>query len=207
MSDDLRTRRRWDGTARFYDLLTYGAERRWGPAKTELFARMRPGGRILFAALGTGLDIPFFPPDREIEAIDISPRMLERARPRVERYPGRIRARQMDIHALSFPDGHFDQVFTSCTFCSVPDPIRGLRSLHRVLRPGGALLMFEHTGSHYWPFNWLLDMCNPLCKSIGPEMNRDTVANVERAGFEIQKIDNLFLDVVKTIRARKPDPE
>ncbi|MBF0295221.1 MAG: class I SAM-dependent methyltransferase [Magnetococcales bacterium] len=201
---DAKTQRRWDGTALFYDLLAHGAERRWGPAKRALFSRMRPGARILFAALGTGLDIACFPPGMEIVAIDISPRMLERAGPRLAGYPGRIEARQMDIHELDFPDDHFEQIFTACTFCSVPDPVRGLKSLRRVLRPGGELAMFEHTGSRCIPFNWLLDMCNPLCRHIGPEMNRDTVANVEKAGFDVMSVNHLFLDVVKTITARKP---
>ncbi|MBF0263404.1 MAG: class I SAM-dependent methyltransferase [Magnetococcales bacterium] len=196
---------RWDGTARFYDLLAHGAEKRWEPAKRGLFARMRPDERILFAALGTGLDIVFFPPGRDIAAIDISPRMLERARPRVEAYPGRIEARCMDIGALDFPDQSFDQVFTSCTFCSVPDPMAGLAELKRVMKPGATLGMFEHTGSHLFPFNLLLEMCNPICRHIGPEMNRDTVANVRGAGFVIEAVIPHFLDVVKTIHARKPE--
>ncbi|MEO5340097.1 MAG: class I SAM-dependent methyltransferase [Magnetococcus sp. MYC-9] len=196
--------RRWDGTARFYDLLACGAEKRWAPAKTALFSRMLPNKRILFAALGTGLDIAFFPPARTIVAIDFSPRMLERAAPRVAAYPGEMETWCMDITNLEFPDNGFDQVFTSCTFCSVPDPIAGLRSLHRVMQPGAELAMFEHTGSRIFPFNLLLDMCNPLCRSIGPEMNRDTVANVARAGFHIVAVENLFLDVVKIIRAVKP---
>ncbi|MEO5333579.1 MAG: class I SAM-dependent methyltransferase [Magnetococcus sp. YQC-5] len=200
---DLKTQRRWDGTAGFYDLLAHGPEQRWEPAKRALFSRMRRGNKILFAALGTGLDIAFFPPDQEIMAIDISPRMLERAQPRVVRYMGRIEVRQMDVCVMDFPDGYFDQVFTSCTFCSVPDPIRGLESLHRVLKPEGELLMFEHTGSKILPFKWILDMCNPICRHIGPEMNRDTVANVRRAGFKVESVNNLFLDVVKTIRACK----
>ena len=44
--------------------------------------------RILFVAVGTGLDIQFFPPGRDIVGVDISERMLEKARPRVEAYPG-----------------------------------------------------------------------------------------------------------------------
>jgi hypothetical protein len=64
--------------------------------------------------------------------------------------------------------------------------------------------MFEHTGSHVFPFNLMLDVMTPLWKPIGPEMNRDTVANVEKAGFEIQKVKTVYLDVVKTIIARSP---
>lgn len=200
---NLKTQQRWDGTSRFYDLLAYGPERRWGPAKQTLFSRMQPNHKILFAALGTGLDIQFFPPNQTIIAIDISLGMLERAKPRVKNYPGHIEMRQMDIGKLEFPDNHFDQIFTSCTFCSVPNPIHGLKSLYRVLKPGGELSMFEHTGSKIIPFKWLLDLSNPLWKRIGPEMNRDTENNVLQAGFTIQTVNCLFLDVVKTIQAIK----
>lgn len=201
---DRSSAQQWDGTARFYDLLAQGAEKRWAPAKQALFARMGIDRKILFAALGTGLDIAFFPPGRNLLAIDISPRMLERAASRIAAYPGVIEAQVMDITALPFPDHTFDQVFTACTFCSVSDPHRGLTELYRVMRPGAELGMFEHTGSHFFPFNGLLNLCNPLCRHLGPEMNRDTVANVTGAGFLIQAVENHFLDVVKTIRAIRP---
>ena len=199
---DLPTRNKWDFSAGFYDLLAWGPERRWAPHKRELFANM--SGRVLFAAVGTGQDIPFFPPGRDIVGIDISPRMLAKAKARAAQYAGSLELRLMDIHALEFPDHSFDQVVTSCTFCSVPDPVAGLLALRRVLKPGGGLYMFEHTGSHVFPFSLMLDVMTPLWKPIGPEMNRDTVANVEKAGFEIRRVDNVYLDVVKTIVATAP---
>jgi ubiquinone/menaquinone biosynthesis C-methylase UbiE len=200
---DLPTRNKWDFSAGFYDLLAWGPERRWAPRKRELFAHMR--GRVLFAAVGTGQDIPCFPPGRDIVGIDISPRMLAKAKRRAAQYAGSLELRVMDIHALDFPDHSFDQVVTSCTFCSVPDPVAGLVALRRVLKPGGELYMFEHTGSHVFPFSLMLNVMTPLWKPIGPEMNRDTVANVKRAGFEIRRVDNVYLDVVKTIIATAPE--
>jgi ubiquinone/menaquinone biosynthesis C-methylase UbiE len=199
---DRPTRKKWDFSAGFYDLLAWGTERRWAPRKRELFANMH--GRVLFAAVGTGQDIPFFPPGQDIVGIDISPRMLARARARAAQYSGSLELRVMDIHALDFPDHSFDQVVTSCTFCSVPDPVAGLVALRRVLKPGGGLYMFEHTGSHVFPFSLMLNVMTPIWKPIGPEMNRDTVANVEKAGFEIRQVDNVYLDVVKTIIATAP---
>ncbi|MBF0285946.1 MAG: class I SAM-dependent methyltransferase [Magnetococcales bacterium] len=201
---DLATRRKWDGTASFYDLLTYGAEKRWAPVKRELFSRMVPDAAILFAALGTGGDIAFFPPGRNITAIDLSPRMIQRAKPKAETYPGRLQPLVMDLHALAFPDGVFDQVFTSCTFCSVPDPVAGLIALRRVMKPGAGLFMFEHTGSHHFPFGPLLDAVTPLMRPLGPDMNRETVENVRRAGFHLRTVRNHFLDVVKSIEAVAP---
>ena len=200
---DRPTRKKWDFSAGFYDLLAWGTERRWAPRKRALFANMH--GRVLFAAVGTGQDIPFFPPGRDIVGIDISPRMLARTRARAAQYAGSLELRVMDVHALDFPDHSFDQVVTSCTFCSVPDPVAGLVALRRVLKPGGGLYMFEHTGSHVFPFNLMLNVMTPLWKPIGPEMNRDTVTNVEKAGFEIRQVDNVYLDVVKTIVATAPE--
>jgi len=198
---DSLTKARWDRAAPTFDLMAgYGPERRWEPYKRELFSRMGHG-RVLFVAVGTGLDIPFFPPGRKLIGIDISDKMLEVAKPRIDAYEGELDVRAMDVHDMPFEDDEFDQVFTSCTFCSVPTPVKGLQALRRVLKPGGELHMFEHTGSRYYPFRLMMDAMTPLLRARGTEMNRDTVANVEAAGFELREVKHVFLDVVKTIHA------
>ena len=200
---DRVTQKKWDSAAGLFDLMNgCGPERRWAPVKRRLFSKME--GRVLFLAVGTGLDIPLFPPGRDITGIDISPKMLEKAAPRAAAYPGRLILRHMDVHDMDFPEASFDQVFTSCTFCSVPGPVRGLRALRRVLKPGGYLGMFEHTGSRIFPFNAMLGLMNPLVRRLGPEINRDTPANVRAAGFENVRVTNIYLDVVRIIEATSP---
>ena len=200
---DKHTQAKWDKAAPNFDLMAGGgAEKRWQPFKEELFANM--DGKILFLALGTGLDIPTFPTGKDITAIDISPKMLEVAQPRVDAYDGEIVSEVMDVHEMTYADASFDQVYTSCTFCSVPNPIEGLKSLRRVLKPGGELFMFEHTGSEYYPFKIMMNMMTQISRRMGPDMNRTTVANVQAAGFELKEVNNLFLDVVKIIKATNP---
>lgn len=200
---DVVTQAKWDKLAPNFDVMAgKGAEKRWEPFKRELFGHMRKDAKILFLALGTGLDIPFFPTGRHITAIDISPKMLDMAQPRIDAYDGQIDARALDVHQLDFAEHSFDQVFTSCTFCSVPNPVEGLRKLRGVLKPGGELYMFEHTGSAYYPFTFMMNLMTRLTSRFGPDMNRTTVANVRAAGFELVEVNNIFLDVVKTIEAR-----
>ena len=198
---DVVTRNKWDRAARNFDLMAgYGPERRWRPEKDAFFAKMGDG-RILFLAVGTGLDLQFFPPGRRIIGIDISEKMLEVARPRAERYGPTLELQQLDVHEMPFEDDSFDQVFTSCTFCSVPNPVKGLEALRRVLRPGGELHMFEHTGSRYYPFKIMMDLMTPLTKQFGPALNRKTVDNVRAAGFKLERVHLVYLDMVKTIHA------
>ncbi|NQV47791.1 MAG: class I SAM-dependent methyltransferase [Rhodospirillaceae bacterium] len=197
---DAITRNKWDKAAGIFDLMNgAGPEKRWRPVKEALYAKM--AGKILFLAVGTGLDIGCFPSGKDITGIDISPKMLEKAAPRVAAYDGNMTARVMDVHDMDFADASFDQVFTSCTFCSVPDPVAGLKQLKRVLKPGGGLYMFEHTGSRVFPFSLMMNLLNPVFRGLGPEINRDTVANVRAAGFEIRSVNNITLDMVKTIEA------
>ena len=109
----------------------------------------------------------------------------------------------MDAAHLGFADASFDTAVTSCTMCSVPDPVRALQELHRVLRPGGSLLMFEHVRSRNPAFGLALDWMTLWTRLSGTEMNRDTVQNAVAAGFRIISIGSAYLDIVLAIRAAK----
>ena len=193
------TRKKWDRASRTYDFTTRGDERRYGPAKRRLFERMRC--QCLMLAAGTGMDFRLFLPGLQIVALDISRAMLERAEPLAAEYPGRLSLLQMDAHRLGFRDATFDTIATSCTFCSVPDPVRGLRELHRVLKPEGRLLMFEHVRSRIGPIALMQDLLTPLSRRVGPDLNRDTLGNLARAGFRIVDEENAYLDIVKAVEA------
>jgi ubiquinone/menaquinone biosynthesis C-methylase UbiE len=200
---DMATTRKWDAIAKVYDWNSFGAELRWAPAKKRLFSHMGDG-KILFLAVGTGTEFQHFPPGKDIVGIDISQKMLKKAIPKALKYEGKIELIKMDARQLKFPDESFDQVFSSCTFCSVPNPIDALKELKRVLKPDGALRMFEHTASRHFPFRQLLNLMNPLAERLGPSLNRDTVSNVREAGFAVRQVSNIYLDIVKTIHAVKP---
>lgn len=199
---DTTTQHKWDKASRTFDLFTFADDRRLGSYKRRLFTKMQ-GGTLMVAA-GTGNDFKFFPPGQRIVAIDISPKMIERAARKATAYQGTIELKQMDVCELEFADKTFDTVATVCTFCSVPRPIIGLRELYRVLKPGGQILMFEHVRSNIGPFGIFLDLMTPLSRRVGPDLNRNTVSNVQKAGFRLRREENVYLDIIKIIEAVKP---
>ena len=198
MPDELRSR--WDRASRVYDRMVGVENVRFGAAKQRLFGGVT--GRCMMVAVGTGQDLQHFPPGLHVLAVDISGGMLSRAQGPARAYPGSARLLQADVQGLPLPDGSFDVVVSVCTFCSVPDPVQGLREIHRILDPdGGRLLLFEHVRSRIAPIGLMQDLMTPLTRRIGPAMNRDTLENVERAGFRIVRESNVYLDIVKAVEA------
>ena len=192
----------WRGPGWLYDAMEKGGSKRQARFQKEIFRAMK--GKVLFVAAGTGLNFSNFPAGKEILAIDLSSRMVEAARARAIEYKGSLSLQQSDVQLLPFADSSFDTVATASTFCSVADPVRGLKELYRVLKPGGAMLMFEHVRSRKPLLGLSLDFLTLATRYIGPAMNRDTVGNLQRAGFAVDRAVCAYLDIFLAIEAHKP---
>lgn len=161
--------------------------RRW---RRRLWSDVR--GEVLEIGVGTGANFEHHPRGASVVGIDLSPRMLDRAARRAARLGTPVDLLRMDAEALAFPSGAFDVVVASFVFCSVPDPVRGLREARRVLRPGARLLLLEHVRSSVPWLGRLMGILNPIAVRLtGANIDRDTVANVERAGFEMNRVESL----------------
>lgn len=193
---------KWDNAARTFDLMNRGIELRYGEKKREWFSRA--SGRTLLVAAGTGLDFEYFPPGQQVIGIDISGKMLEKAREKQRTCAASVELIRADVQLLGFADHSFDSAVTSCTFCSVPDPVKGLREIRRVLKPGGTLLMFEHVRSDIFWMGPMMDLLTRVTRRFGPDLNRRTRDNIRKAGFVLKREMNVYLDMVKLFEARNP---
>ena len=195
------TRAPYDRLAGRYDLMM-GLMERLGMARLRRLLWSRVEGRVLEVGVGTGANLPFYPNGSRVVAIDLSPGMLERAQLKARNAGLPVGLGLMDAQALGFKDSSFDVAVGTWVFCSVADPILGLRELKRALRPGGRLLLLEHVRLPGL-LGRFMDLLNSLAVRLGGEnINRDTVENVRRAGFQMEEARPILGGLVRLIQAR-----
>jgi phosphatidylethanolamine/phosphatidyl-N-methylethanolamine N-methyltransferase len=200
----IQTQSRYNRIAPVYDLMEAIVERfafrRW---RERLWSQV-DGNRVLEVGVGTGKNIPYHPKGVQVTAVDLSDRMLERARRRVQELDTEVDLCLMDAQKLAFPGAAFDAAVATFVFCSVPDPVLGLRELGRVVRPGGQVMLLEHVRVNKPVIGKLMDLLDPfVVRLMGPHINRRTVENVKKAGLEIEQVEELAPGgLVKLIVAR-----
>ena len=145
-SETEKTRRRFDRIAWVYDAMESPMEMisaaTW---RRDLLSAVH--GRVLEVGIGTGKNLPYYPRGVDLTGIDISPRMLARAERRAVDLEIPCRLIVMDAERMTFPDATFDVAAATFVFCSVPDPVAGLKELRRGLKPGVEAFFLEHVRS------------------------------------------------------------
>ena len=182
------------------DVILELVPRRW---RRLLWSKVE-GGRVLEVGVGTGMNMAYYPPEAAVVAVDPSPSFLTWAANRARKNGKAAGLGVMDVRRLAFADDSFDYAATSFVFCSVPDPVAGLMEVRRVLKPGGRFILLEHVRLGNRLLGRFMDLLNsPWLRLSGDNINRDTVANVQRAGFQLVEVDSLLGGLVQLIEARK----
>jgi ubiquinone/menaquinone biosynthesis C-methylase UbiE len=197
---------RYQRIARFYDLLDWPFEHgRYRLIRPLLFEGM--AGRILDAGVGTGRNMPFYPPGAEMVGIDASPAMLARAERRRQELGIEAELREMDVTRLAFPDASFDAAVASFLFCVLPEEMQepALSELGRVVKPGGLIRMMEYVRPRGAVRRVVARMWEPWMKwAYGAGFDRRTEEHVLEAGLEVADSRFVVDDLIKLITARRP---
>lgn len=112
-------------------------------------------GRVLDVACGVGPNFRYLPESADIVGVDISNDMLEFAREEAADLGRRVSLEQMDAQDLDFDDDTFDNVISSFSTCTFPDPMEALSELGRVCKPNGRVRLLEHGKFDFAPLAWL----------------------------------------------------
>ncbi len=198
--EGLATQRRYDRQAALYDLIEV-------PVELVVFKRLRRrlwsdvrGALVLEIGVGTGKNVPHYREDTRAVAVDISPRMLRRAAGRARHLEQSVDLILADAQHLPFRDNAFDTAVATFVFCSVPDPISGLKEVRRVVQDGGTVHLLEHVRAGGPAIGSLMDLANPIAVRLsGANINRDTVSNVEKAGIALDAVDSHGFGILKLI--------
>jgi ubiquinone/menaquinone biosynthesis C-methylase UbiE len=199
-----RWQRYWDKKSRGYDRemgmwdrLLFGDSREWACSQAS--------GDTLEVAIGTGLNIPFYPHDVRLTGIDLSDGMLEIARSRASQKNRAVALRQGNAHSLPFESGSFDTVVCTFSLCAIPDLDTALDEMVRVLRPGGALILVDHIRSSSRIARGVQRLLELVTVPLGGEhFMRRPLEQVNTRGLDIERVQRFKLGLVERLVARRP---
>jgi phosphatidylethanolamine/phosphatidyl-N-methylethanolamine N-methyltransferase len=169
---------------------------------------IKPGDRVLEVGVGTGLNLPLYPPDCSVTGIDISAGMLKKARERVKDLGMKnVTLGLMDASNLEFVADTFDHVLATYVISAVPDPLKTVLEMRRVCKPDGHLVMLNHFRSEnpiLGAVEWALA---PVFTRIGFKSDLRLTPLLERAALSpdrIHRIRVMTLNGWRLVRCVKP---
>jgi ubiquinone/menaquinone biosynthesis C-methylase UbiE len=188
---------RYDADIRLPERLLFQGGREWVCA--------RAAGEVLEVAVGTGRNLPHYPPEVHITGIDLSPEMLQIARRRAGDLGRPIDLRTGNAESLEFRDGSFDTVVCTLALCTIPDPRAAVAEMRRVLRHGGRLLLLEHVKSPRLLVRAIEYALEPFaCRLQCDHLMREPLDYLRAAAFEIEELERSRWGIVERVAARKP---
>jgi ubiquinone/menaquinone biosynthesis C-methylase UbiE len=187
---------RYDRQISFFERVLFGGGREWVCSQAE--------GEVLEIAAGTGRNLAHYPEHVRLTTIELSPEMLALAKQRAEDLASDADLRLGDAQALEFPDESFDTVVITLALCTIPDDRQAVREAHRVLRPGGRLLLLEHVRSPRLPVRAVQRLLDPLAvRFTADHLVREPLNHLDAAGFEVQRVERSKWGIVERVIARK----
>jgi ubiquinone/menaquinone biosynthesis C-methylase UbiE len=195
---------RYERIAPLYDLLDVPFEySRYRKIRPLLFHGLK--GRVLDAGVGTGRNIPFYPPQAQVVGIDISPAMLARAERRRFALGSDAELHQMDVAHLAFEDQSFDAAVAMFLFCVLPDDLQvpALREVGRVVKAGGMIRLLEYVRPRGAAPRTITRLWEPwVAWAYGAGFDRRTEERVPEAGLEVVESRLVVDDLIKLISIR-----
>jgi phosphatidylethanolamine/phosphatidyl-N-methylethanolamine N-methyltransferase len=153
------------------------------------------GDRVVEVGIGTGLNLPLYPPTTRLTGIDLSQEMLDKAVERVHRLSmPNVTLKVMDATSMDFGENAFDKAVATYTISAVPDPVAVLKEMRRVVKPMGTIVILNHFRSEGRITSRAEDLVAPVCTRLGWKSNLAMTPLLAEVGLTpelVQKV-NMF---------------
>lgn len=177
--------RMFDSISRHYDrlnhLLSLGTDRLWRKKAISLIGKNCRAVQVLDVATGTGdlaIEALKLGPEK-VTGIDISSKMLEEGRRKIERlgYGDKIELIRGDASSIGFAEGTFDAVMSAFGVRNFENTLTGLTEMYRVLKPGGMIMVLEFSRPSWFPFKQIYGFYfRRILPGIGRQVSGDPSA-------------------------------
>lgn len=139
-------------------------------------------GRVLEIGFGNGANMAYFDHSKikSLDALDIKENM---------RAFSDVTYHVLSAEELPFEDASFDTVVLTLALCSVPDQLKAIREIRRVLKDDGVYLFIEHEKPRGSLTGGLVELVNPLWRRLasGCQLNLETHKKIESQGFKLSR--------------------
>ena len=169
------------------------ANARMAQTRARVCAAVR--GDVVEIGFGTGLNLPHLTPAvTRLRAVEPSGLGVRLAADRIATAPFPVEVAGLDGQSLPFEDASADEVLCTWSLCTIPDPVRAVQEVRRVLRPGGRMHFVEHGRAPDESVRRWQDRLNGIQRRLacGCHLNRDIPALIEAAGMRIERLDTYY---------------
>lgn len=151
-------------------------------------------GNVLEIGAGTGVNLGFYDFSRISSYSAVDRKISEKLRKFDFPKDKKIELVSASVENLPFEDNLFQTIVFTLVFCSVDNPMAGLKEIKRVLKPGGRIYFMEHVMPEHGILKNLFNKVNSNWNKIanGCNLNRETAEFIRDAGFEIETMERFF---------------
>lgn len=160
-------------------------------------------GSVLEIGSGSGINFLYYKNADQVDAIEPNPEMIKRSQKHIVKTSIPIHTHLAKAESLPFEDNSFDSVVATLVFCTIPDPVKALKEIQRVSKPGAKLLLFEHVKMEQKFLGKIQESLTPLWRKVcdGCHLNRDTLMLMTQSEIEVDKVDYYFKRLFLTAEA------
>lgn len=160
-------------------------------------------GRVLEIGIGSGLNLPHYDPAQVTKVIGVDPdeHIWKRSQSRRAKVKFPIERIGLSGEDIPLDSGTMDTVVVTYSLCTIPDPVKALREMRRILKPDGEILFCEHGRAADANIVKWQKRIDPIWSKVagGCHSGRDIPKLLQDAGLEARELHQQYIPGPKVL--------